>query len=355
MLSRVRISRSSLENAFLSRPAAHWVAYRRANILHRDISVGNVLITPDRKHGLLIDWEFSKRAPPPPTDPIANTPSSRPSDSETEQPPHETQRAVRQPDRTVNPYHPCSEFPYSPTVQGTWQFISVRLLSQPGAEHQLQDDLESFFWVLLWVSLRYTAHNQDPERLGSLLSSFDQVFWGSNQGGEHKQNILMARHIPERVVFSAGDGLNTIFSKFNDLLTIRYEKGMDKANLVVYERLKKIFLPSDDAIRLHPVHIYNQRVERLRTSEFALGILREATKDRSLWSRNDKAAIQMFSVKNVTTKKRDTDLSRLESCREPKKSRSDGDQADGGAPLLSSSDQEDNDEILDEEDDPFLV
>jgi hypothetical protein len=231
----------------------------------------------------------------------------------------------------------------------------VRLLSQPGAEHHLQDDLESFFWVLLWVCLRYTSHNQDPERLGSLLSSFDQIFWGSNQGGEHKQNILMARHIPERVVFSAGNCLNTIFSQFNDLLTIRYEKCMDGANLALYERLKKIFPPSDDAIQLHPMHIYNERMERLQTSEFALGILREATKDPSCWPRDDRSAIQTFSIKNVSTKKRDTDIARLESCRQPKKSKSDGDQADGGASLLRSSDQDDDDEVLDEEDNPFLV
>jgi serine/threonine protein kinase len=37
------------------------VAYHKANILHRDISVGNVLLTHDGKHGLLIDWELSKR------------------------------------------------------------------------------------------------------------------------------------------------------------------------------------------------------------------------------------------------------------------------------------------------------
>ena len=39
---------------------AHKEAYESAGILHRDISAGNILITDDG-HGLLIDWDISKR------------------------------------------------------------------------------------------------------------------------------------------------------------------------------------------------------------------------------------------------------------------------------------------------------
>ena len=36
--------------------------------------------------------------------------------------------------------------------QGTWQFISIALLRRPTKEHDLLDDIESCFWVLLYVS-----------------------------------------------------------------------------------------------------------------------------------------------------------------------------------------------------------
>ncbi|KAI9429124.1 hypothetical protein F5148DRAFT_1155257 [Russula earlei] len=39
---------------------AHTDAYDKANILHRDVSAGNILIAPDRS-GLLINWDMSKR------------------------------------------------------------------------------------------------------------------------------------------------------------------------------------------------------------------------------------------------------------------------------------------------------
>ncbi|THU76235.1 hypothetical protein K435DRAFT_705268, partial [Dendrothele bispora CBS 962.96] len=37
----------------------HTDAYEKAAILHRDVSVGNILVTEDRK-GLSSDWELSK-------------------------------------------------------------------------------------------------------------------------------------------------------------------------------------------------------------------------------------------------------------------------------------------------------
>ncbi|THU94122.1 hypothetical protein K435DRAFT_668968, partial [Dendrothele bispora CBS 962.96] len=74
-----------------------------AGILHRDVSVGNILITADGK-GLLSDWDFSKVVSE-----LAKT---------------------GQHERT-----------------GTWQFISAALLQRDRPCHSLKDELESFFHV----------------------------------------------------------------------------------------------------------------------------------------------------------------------------------------------------------------
>ena len=41
---------------------AHISAYENAQILHRDVSAGNILITDDGS-GILIDWDLSKVTP----------------------------------------------------------------------------------------------------------------------------------------------------------------------------------------------------------------------------------------------------------------------------------------------------
>ncbi|KAI9507090.1 hypothetical protein F5148DRAFT_981891, partial [Russula earlei] len=87
----------------------HTDAYDKAKILHQDVSTGNILIAPDQS-GLLIDWDLSKEV-----DQI---------------------ELLR--------------------VQGTWQFISTGLLLHPATQsHGLPDDLESFYWVLLYMVMKY--------------------------------------------------------------------------------------------------------------------------------------------------------------------------------------------------------
>ncbi|VDC00969.1 unnamed protein product [Peniophora sp. CBMAI 1063] len=89
---------------------AHTIAYNDGDILHRDISINNILIRNGR--GLLIDWDMCK---------------------------HLDKNEPRVPWRT-----------------GTWQFIAAQLLDSPrSTTHTLRHDLESFMWLLLYATLRY--------------------------------------------------------------------------------------------------------------------------------------------------------------------------------------------------------
>ncbi|KAI0628954.1 hypothetical protein C8Q77DRAFT_1066547 [Trametes polyzona] len=108
---------------------AHKGAYEKG-VLHRDISAGNVLInivetvTPGGKYNvtrevLLADWELSK---------FLNDEDSGP----------------RQPGRT-----------------GTWQFASARALTDLSKKIDVADEMESFFHLLLYLSIRYLPHNID--------------------------------------------------------------------------------------------------------------------------------------------------------------------------------------------------
>ena len=39
---------------------AHYTAWKRAGVLHCDISIGNIMIHPVTRQGFLIDWELSR-------------------------------------------------------------------------------------------------------------------------------------------------------------------------------------------------------------------------------------------------------------------------------------------------------
>ncbi|KAI0641665.1 hypothetical protein C8Q79DRAFT_285489 [Trametes meyenii] len=130
---------------------AHWEAHKEANIMHRDVSGGNVLIYPKVEYvpetnemritwtGLLADWEMSK--------PVSEKVEFlRP----------------RQPPRT-----------------GTWQFLSAAMLSRyPGAV-EIADELEAFFYVILYHGVRYLKSNCE-EHAFFLEGFFDAYTWGKD-------------------------------------------------------------------------------------------------------------------------------------------------------------------------------
>ncbi|KAK0466195.1 uncharacterized protein EV420DRAFT_1326591 [Desarmillaria tabescens] len=140
---------------------AHEDAYTLCQILHRDVSGGNILIVYDDKaskdnrdgggRGLLNDWDMALH-----TDRL--------------------EKAARQAERT-----------------GTWQFMSIGLLRDRTKIHELQDDFESFVYVMLYHGLRYLRHS----KVGSGLQfTMDRIFDsivdngdGTWSGGDAKTSL----------------------------------------------------------------------------------------------------------------------------------------------------------------------
>lgn len=117
------------KDAFLN-AQAHEAAYIRVQILHRDLSVSNILIDLEGQ-GFLCDWDMSRRT---------DSPYS----------PRRLERTVRHAQSQETLTHAaCSH------LQGTWQFMSVALLTLRDMPHGVSDDLESLFWVMLYLVLRY--------------------------------------------------------------------------------------------------------------------------------------------------------------------------------------------------------
>ncbi|KAI0739873.1 hypothetical protein C8Q80DRAFT_1200724 [Daedaleopsis nitida] len=121
---------------------AHSKAYA-LGIMHRDISGGNILILPTivkvqrgvviAYRGVLADWEMSK--------PI-NT--------------GDDVDGPRQPERTA-----------------TWQFISVAILNHPRTKTiEVCDELEAFFYVLLYYAIRYLRSNYHDVTIANFLDEF---------------------------------------------------------------------------------------------------------------------------------------------------------------------------------------
>ena len=91
----------------------------KAGILHRDISIGNILLTETEDDGFLIDLDLAIK---------------------------------------VKDYEPSG----APSRTGTKVFMSIGALL--GHQHTFMHDLESFFWVFFWICVHY----EDPDEDGKM-------------------------------------------------------------------------------------------------------------------------------------------------------------------------------------------
>ncbi|KAF5377380.1 hypothetical protein D9757_007983 [Collybiopsis confluens] len=107
---------------------AHRDACEKANLLHRDVSAGNIIIWGGR--GYLIDWERAKNL-----DDVG----------------------ARAKHRT-----------------GTWQFMSIRLLENSKIHQEIRDDLESFVYVIVHTAIHFAKNAMTPGNRLFLLKIFEQ-------------------------------------------------------------------------------------------------------------------------------------------------------------------------------------
>jgi hypothetical protein len=55
--------------------------------------------------------------------------------------------------------------------QGTWQFMAADLIKDPTISQTFVHDLESAFYVMFWLSLKYLPNSYTPSKRGSILSA----------------------------------------------------------------------------------------------------------------------------------------------------------------------------------------
>ncbi|KAI4519448.1 hypothetical protein K525DRAFT_271742 [Schizophyllum commune Loenen D] len=153
----------------------HRQAVERCRILHRDISAWNILWDEASGRGILSDWDLSARMPPAGTsdvDPTVNIMAQLPTGS------------GKLPDRT-----------------GTWAFMSALALSSEDEDklHDVQDDLESIFWVALYIIVLYYPFNWQHavHIVDSVINQYGFLPSGKPYGG-HGKTVLLNKSTADR-------------------------------------------------------------------------------------------------------------------------------------------------------------
>ncbi|KAJ7717059.1 hypothetical protein DFH07DRAFT_346847 [Mycena maculata] len=113
----------------------HLIAYE-AGVIHRDISEGNILFDEVTLEAFLVDWDYAEFTP----DGLTNFKRWFPKRAADAKEKNYTNNDKSLKERT-----------------GTFSFLAIQILGNREVPHNAGHDLESVYWLLVWIILRHTT------------------------------------------------------------------------------------------------------------------------------------------------------------------------------------------------------
>ncbi|KAJ7457601.1 hypothetical protein B0H11DRAFT_2243360 [Mycena galericulata] len=130
-------SSKSLVQALNDAVKQHQIAYE-AGVLHRDISEGNILFNETTFEGFLVDFDYAEFTPTG----LKNFATWFP------------ERATEEREAKYTDISKSLK-----ELTGTFPFLAIEILKKkPRPAHTAGHDLESIYWLLVWIILRHTQH-----------------------------------------------------------------------------------------------------------------------------------------------------------------------------------------------------
>lgn len=137
----------------------------------------------------------------------------------------------------------------SRNVQGTWAFMSIAALLGDDFKHILKDDMESFFYVILYASILWLPHrevNNIKRRMSKFFDEYDLVK-GKAEGGASKYTNRALGNF----VHSWGFKNQTLGDWFGEVLELQRPVGEEinwtpEALYDVWTSIDERGLPNDD-------------------------------------------------------------------------------------------------------------
>lgn len=129
----------------------------------------------------------------------------------------------RQPNRTARPSSsPAVIFRTDLSTQGTWQFLSAHALNDSEKLIVIQDELESVFHALVYMSIRFLPHNCATASVGRLLYDYFDDFQDTDKGYGCGKTKLVAMRTGQIFFVQGGIDVELRFTWSDDESSIQH-------------------------------------------------------------------------------------------------------------------------------------
>ncbi|KAG1894227.1 uncharacterized protein F5891DRAFT_1195511 [Suillus fuscotomentosus] len=190
--------------------------------------------------------------------------------------------------------------PQQTTRTGTWQFMSAYLIEHKYAIHSVKDDLESSFYVVLWMALMYKETYMDIICWTSLAT---QVF-ETNPGSSSKADWLIRRSNLLNIMFVDCKPLDGLIHALAEFFSHRYTQITDHQQMIfdkfrlAYEKaMREVPITQDLLIAAHgimtdsPVYKKEMDMKVLDSHDTVIDIFNKQL-DLSGWPVKDATVLQ---------------------------------------------------------------
>ncbi|SRR5260221_6989908 len=139
--------------------------------------------------------------------------------------------------------------------QGTWNFIATELLENPRIEHSFVHNLESFFYVLLYLSILYLPTTWDEGQCSDFLNSIIDIkhFGKHSKGGVGEKNFITSLAGMKKLAFTSNDPLKKLVYSFKDMLMDWYQAEITMPSFMSKEEYKLLKFKYK-----HVIDLFNQ-------------------------------------------------------------------------------------------------
>jgi hypothetical protein len=181
--------------------------------------------------------------------------------------------------------------------------MSAALVKCNDAPHTFVDDLESIFYVILWLVLMYSLNSMTPEVRTSFMQQVLDPVQYAGMGGFAKADFLQGHSALQDLELENPNRpeLRTLLLNLATLFSVRYEPEPDQA---AWDSLQGL---NNNRLNQMPAWQYQICREHLKSHQHVIQLIFEAVRDASGWPSDDRAIEQvLLPTQNERSKRKIT-------------------------------------------------